>query len=170
MKSKEKAGKENEKYEKATFAMGCFWGVQAIFDSVNAVISTIVGYTGGHTKDPSYESICFNAAEHAEAIEITFNPKIVNYDNLLKIFWMNRDPTTKDRQGPDIGSQYRSAIFYHGEKQKNSALKSKELFQKKLEKKKIVAEISQAKEFYPAEDYHQKYYKKHNIARHIKYE
>lgn len=134
MKPKEE--KKYEEYEKATFAMGCFWGVQAIFDSIKGFISTIVGYTGGHAKDPSYESVCSNATGHAEAIEITFNPKILSYDNLLKIFWMNHDPTTKDRQGPDIGSQYRSAIFYHNDKQKLSALKSKKSFQKKITWKK----------------------------------
>ncbi|MBI2632759.1 peptide-methionine (S)-S-oxide reductase MsrA [Candidatus Pacearchaeota archaeon] len=160
----------NVKYEKATFAMGCFWGGQAIFDSIEGVLETTVGYTGGHTINPTYKSVCNDSTGHAEAIEILFDPKKVRYEKLLELFWMNHDPTTIDRQGHDIGSQYRSAIFYHNENQKKSAISLKEKFQKKLGNKPIVTEIYHAKDFYPAEEYHQKYYKTHNISCHIKYE
>lgn len=167
----QKTNKEKKvTYEKATFAMGCFWGVQAIFDSIEGVIDTTVGYTGGHTNNPTYKTVCSDSTGHTEAVEIIFDPGKVSYEKLLEIFWMNHDPTTMNRQGPDIGSQYRSAIFYHNENQKNSAFFSKDKFQEKLGNKEIVTEISQAKVFYPAKEYHQKYFKTHNISCHVKYE
>jgi len=153
------------KTEKAIFAAGCFWGVQAIFDQIPGVLKTIVGYTGGlkQYKNPSYALVCSGVTGYAEAIEIEFDPKKVSYKELLEIFWMNHDPTTLNRQGADVGSQYRSAIFYKNEKQKTDAMKSREDYQKTL-KNKIVTEIKKAREFYSAENYHQKYYKTHKIS------
>lgn len=150
-----------DKYEKATFAGGCFWCMQPPFDKLNGVISTSVGYTGGPKDDPTYEEVCSGTTGHAEAIEIVYDPQKVSYEKLLDVFWKNIDPTTLNAQFADRGSQYRTAIFYHNERQKNVAEASKE----KLEKsgkfaKPIVTEISHAKTFYNAEEYHQKYYKK----------
>lgn len=147
--------------EKATFAVGCFWCIQPIFKSLKGVISTVVGYTGGTVENPTYEEVCSHSTGHAEAIEITFNPEEITYSALLKIFWEIHDPTTKDRQGVDIGSQYRSAIFYHNDKQKNLAEDYKEALNKSDKyKDKIVTEIEAASVFYPAEDYHQNYNEK----------
>ena len=152
------------KYEKATFAAGCFWGVEEIFRSKKGVISTRVGYTGGKTQNPSYEQVCSDKTGHAEAVEITYDPKKVSYEELLDIFWNIHDPSTLNRQGLDIGSQYRSAIFYHDEKQKESALKSKKDLEKNGKyKKKITTEIVPADEFYEAEQYHQKYLMKKGL-------
>src|SRR3989338_7785786 len=145
------------KLEKAIFAAGCFWGVQAAFDKIKEVIKTTVGYTGGNLKNPSYEDVCSNKTGHAEAILLEFNPKIVSYEKLLEIFWKIHDPTTINRQGPDVGSQYRSAIFYYNDEQRITALNSRDKEAKKY-KNKIVTQIVKIKEFYPAEDYHQKYY------------
>ncbi len=156
--------KSDSKTETAIFAMGCFWGVQTLFDLVNGIISTRVGYTGGSSKNPTYKEVCSDLTGHIESIEIIFNPKIISYHELLEIFWKNHDPTTPNRQGPDIGSQYRSAIFYHSEKQKAAAIKSKEEKQKSLLSKKIITEISKADKFYPAEEYHQKYLEKKGLA------
>ncbi len=156
------------KKETAIFSAGCFWGVQAIFDQVPGVINTIVGYTGGTNKiKPNYTLVCTGLTGHAEAIKIEFDPKKVTYKKLLKVFWMNHNSTTENRQGPDVGSQYRSGIFYTSEKQKEIAIKSKEEYQKEL-KNKIITEIVKATEFYPAEEYHQKYYKTHNLVCNIK--
>src|SRR3989344_3205356 len=146
--------------EVAIFAAGCFWGVQAVFDQVKGVISTTVGYTGGHVKNPSYKDVCNDDTGHAEAVRIEFDEKKISYEKLVEIFFMNHDPTTMNRQGPDVGGQYRSAIFYVNDKQKKMAEKAMREYQKKL-KKKIVTEITKASEFYLAEDYHQKYYKSH---------
>ena len=154
------------KQEKAIFAAGCFWGVQAAFDKINGVIKTTVGYTGGNFKNPSYQDVCSHKTGHAEAILIEFNPEIVSYGKLLEIFWKIHDPTTLNRQGLDIGNQYRSAVFYFNEKQKELAIKSKEKENKKY-KNKIVTEITKASKFYPAEDYHQKYYLTHKVVCHI---
>ncbi len=148
------------KLEKATFAAGCFWGVQAKFDKIKGVVKTSVGYTDGNLKNPSYENVCSGSTEHAESILIEFNPKIISYEKLIKIFWDIHNPTTKDKQGFDIGNQYKSAIFYHNEKQKEIALKSIKNIQKKY-KNKIVTEVKKASKFYPAESYHQKYYLTH---------
>jgi len=148
--------------EKATFAAGCFWGVEEAFRKIKGVITTRVGYTGGHMKSPTYQDVCRDRTGHAEAIEIEFDPKIVSYEDLLSVFWRIHNPTTPDRQGFDVGSQYRSVIFFHDEAQKEAAEKSMEAFQqdKKLLGKKIVTEILPAKEFYAAEDYHQQYVEK----------
>jgi peptide-methionine (S)-S-oxide reductase len=148
--------------EKATFAAGCFWGVEDAFMELNGVMSTRTGYTGGKTKNPSYEDVCSHKTGHAEAVDVTYNPQKIKYEELLKVFWSIHDPTQLNRQGPDSGSQYRSAIFYHTEAQKKAAEKSKKEQQKKLGKK-IVTEIVQASEFYPAEDYHQQYLRKNHL-------
>ncbi len=145
--------------EKATFAAGCFWGVEELFRSLSGVKSTTVGYTGGKTKHPTYELVCTGLTGHAEALQIEFDPKKVSYRKLLKIFWVNHDPTTKNRQGWDIGSQYRSAIFAHNKGQEKLARGSMEELEKsdRFRGKKIVTEIAPASDFWKAEDYHQKY-------------
>ncbi|MBN1212580.1 MAG: peptide-methionine (S)-S-oxide reductase MsrA [candidate division Zixibacteria bacterium] len=146
---------------KATFAAGCFWGVEATFQKVEGVLSTRVGYTGGTLAVPTYEDVCSGRTGHAEAIEITYDSSMVSYEELLDIFWKMHDPTTPNRQGPDIGSQYRSAVFYHDEQQKLAAEQSKEKLDKSGEyKRPVVTEITEAGPFYPAEDYHQKYLEK----------
>ena len=149
--------------EKATFAAGCFWGVEAIFEKTEGVEKTKVGYTGGKTKNPTYEQVCTDKTGHAEAVQIIYNPKIITYEQLLETFWMIHDPTQKNRQGPDIGTQYRSAIFYHNQEQKQIAEKSKKQKEKDLDIK-IQTEITYAKKFYPAEEYHQKYLKKQGLT------
>ena len=154
------------KLEKATFAAGCFWGVQAAFDKIEGVVNTVVGYTGGHFNNPSYEDVCSDNTGHAEAIEVEFDPKIVSYEELLEIFWKIHDPTQVNRQGPDVGEQYRSAIFYYNDKQKLIAKKSLEKESKRYNKK-IATEITKASKFYPAEGYHQKYYLRHPVVCHI---
>ncbi|MHB1947538.1 MAG: peptide-methionine (S)-S-oxide reductase MsrA [Gammaproteobacteria bacterium] len=143
---------------KATFAAGCFWGVEELFRKQPGVISTRVGYIGGHTKNPTYQDVCSDETGHAEAVEIEYDPEKISYHDLLTLFWNNHNPTTLNRQGPDVGSQYRSAIFFHSDEQEKLAKESKE----KLEKEKkfsqpVTTQILAAGEFYPAEDYHQKY-------------
>lgn len=151
--------------EKATFAAGCFWGVEEAFAHLKGVKETIVGYTGGHTKNPTYEDVCSHTTSHAEAVEISFDPKKISYKELLRIFWGIHNPTTLNRQGPDIGDNYRSAIFYHSDEQKQEAEESKDELEKSGKySDSIVTEITAASPFYKAEDYHQKYYHKHGIA------
>lgn len=150
--------------ERATFAAGCFWGVETRFRQVKGVSNVTVGYTGGTTKFPTYEQVCSDRTGHAESVLVEFDPAVVTYDQLLDVFWDMHDPTTKDRQGPDRGSQYRSAVFYHTPEQKERAEASK----KRLEEAgkfsgPIVTEISQAQTFYPAEEYHQRYHEKHGL-------
>lgn len=154
------------KLEKAIFAAGCFWDVQAAFDKIKGVMKTTVGYSGGNFKNPRYEDVCSNETGHAESILIEFDPKIISYKKLLDIFWKIHDPTQLNRQGPDIGTQYRSSVFYLNEKQKEIALSSIKN-QEKLIKKSIATEIKKAGKFYPAEDYHQKYYLTHPVVCHI---
>jgi len=154
-----------EKSEKATFAAGCFWGVEKAFSRIKGVISTRVGYTGGESKNPSYKDVCSGSTGHAEAVEITYDPSKISYEALLTIFWNIHDPTTPNRQGPDIGTQYRSAVFYHNEKQKEIASKYKEILDKSgAFAKDIVTEITRAGEFLKAEEYHQKYYEKNKAG------
>ncbi len=149
-------------YEKATFAAGCFWGVEAAFADVDGVISTRVGYTGGTVSNPTYEEVCAGRTGHAEAVEVTFDPAVVGYDHLLIRFWSIHDPTTKDRQGPDIGSQYRSSVFTHSEEQQKKATASRERMDRSRRfGKPIVTEILPASHFWPAEEYHQQYFRKH---------
>ena len=149
-------------HEKATFAAGCFWGVEAAFRQVPGVVGTRVGYTGGHAPDPTYEQVCSHRTGHVEAVEVTFDPARVSYEQLLEVFWAKHDPTTKNRQGFDIGDQYRSAIFVHSAEQEASARASREAVQNRLRRpwKKVVTEIARASTFYPAEDYHQCYLEK----------
>ncbi len=154
-------GGEAASVKKATFAAGCFWGVEKILGELPGVVSTRVGYAGGRTKNPSYEEVCSGRTGHAEAVEITYDPSKISYEELLLTFWQYHDPTTKDRQGPDIGSQYRSVIFYHDDGQKVAAEKSVELLGKaRIFKNSIVTEIITATDFYKAEETHQKYLKK----------
>ena len=149
------------KMEKAIFAAGCFWGVEAAFRKINGVVDTRVGYTGGHTENPSYKEVCSHTTGHAEAVEVTYDPSIVSYKDLLNGFWKIHNPTTLNRQGPDVGSQYRSAIFYLNEEQKQQALDSKEeQEQSERFKRPIVTEITEATEFWEAEGYHQQYFEK----------
>jgi peptide-methionine (S)-S-oxide reductase len=146
--------------ETATFAAGCFWGVEDTFMKKKGVKTTSVGYTGGNFSNPTYEDVCTDKTGHAEAIRLRFDPKEVSYEELLDLFWSIHDPTTKNRQGPDIGSQYRSTIFYHTAEQEKIAKKSKQDLDDSKFQNKIVTEIVPATTFYPAENYHQKYYQK----------
>ena len=146
--------------ETATFAAGCFWGVEDTFMKKKGVKATSVGYTGGNFSNPTYKDVCTDKTGHAEAIQLRFDPREVSYEELLDLFWSIHDPTTKNRQGPDIGSQYRSTIFYHTAEQENIAKKSKQDLDDSKFQNKIVTEIVPATTFYPAENYHQKYYQK----------
>jgi peptide-methionine (S)-S-oxide reductase len=149
--------------QKATFAAGCFWGVEATFRSIPGVLVTAVGYTGGTTSNPSYQEVCTDRTGHAEAVEITYDPTRVTYEQLLDIFWSNHNPTTLNRQGPDVGTQYRSAIFYHSPEQKAAAEASKQKAQVKFPRP-IVTQIIPAAPFYRAEDYHQQYLEKRGLS------
>lgn len=152
------------KPEKATFAGGCFWCMEHPFDALPGVVSVTSGYTGGQKKDPTYQEVSAGGTGHAEAVQIVYDPSRITYGKLLDVFWVNIDPTTKDRQFCDRGNQYRSAIFYHTEEQRRAALQSKEALEKsKPFREPIVTEIVAAGEFYPAEEYHQHYYKKNPI-------
>jgi peptide-methionine (S)-S-oxide reductase len=148
--------------ERATFAAGCFWGVEAAFREVKGVLSTQVGYTGGKTKNPTYEEVCSGKTGHAEAVEVTFNPDTVSYQELLDLFWSIHDPTQLNRQGPDYGTNYRSAIFYHSDEQRALAEESREKIAEsgRYGRRPIVSGIEPATTFYPAEDYHQQFYEK----------
>lgn len=151
--------------EKATFGAGCFWGVESAFAELKGVKKTSVGFMGGKLKNPSYKDVCTDKTGHAEIVQVEYNPSKVSYQELLDIFWKVHDPTQFHKQGPDVGSQYRSIIFYHNEKQKKIAMKSKEKLQKsKKYKNKIVTDIKPALIFYKAEEYHQQYYKKHKFV------
>ena len=161
----------------ATFAAGCFWGVEEAFRQVKGVKSTTVGYTGGRFENPTYKDVCTHTTGHAEALLIQFDPNEVSYEQLLDVFWSIHDPTTKNRQGPDIGSQYRSMIAYHTQEQELLAKKSKADLERsgQLREGTIVTEIVPASTFYQAEDYHQKYYQKrgggscyHNSVQEVK--
>jgi peptide-methionine (S)-S-oxide reductase len=151
--------------EKATFAAGCFWGVEAAFRQVPGVIDTAVGYTGGTLPNPSYEDVCTDRTGHAEAVQVEFDPKKVSYDQLLDVFWENHDPTTKNRQGPDVGTQYRSGIYAHDAAQRAAAEASRERLEKSGKfRRPIVTEISPLTTFWRAEDYHQRYLEKRGLA------
>jgi peptide-methionine (S)-S-oxide reductase len=149
--------------ETATFAGGCFWCMEKPFDEIPGVIATTSGYTGGHKKNPTYEEVSAGTTGHAESIEVTYDPKIVSYEKLLDVFWKNVDPTAKDRQFCDSGSQYRSAIFTHGPDQAKAAQTSKAELEKSGRFPVIHTEITAASEFFLAEEYHQDYYKKNPI-------
>jgi len=155
---------------KATFAAGCFWGVEATFRQLPGVISTRVGYTGGATENPTYKDVCTDRTGHAEAVEIDYDPAKLPYEKLLEVFWENHDPTQLNRQGPDHGTQYRSAIFFHSPEQEAAARASKEQLEKSGHyRKPIVTQIVPATAFYEGEDYHQQYLEKRGLAScHIK--
>ncbi len=147
--------------EKAMFGAGCFWGVEAMFRQIKGVSATAVGYSGGTTKNPTYENVCSHTTGHAEVVQIEYDPSKVSYDQLLTVFWKGHNPTTLNRQGPDIGDQYRSAIFYYTPEQKAEAITSKEKLDKSgVHAKPIVTQIEPAPEFYRAEEYHQQYLEK----------
>ena len=148
------------KNQLAVFAQGCFWGVEERFRKVRGVVATAVGYTGGHTQNPTYEDVCSHGTGHAEAVLVEFDPTQVSYPELLEFFWRTHDPTSGDRQGPDRGSQYRSAIFTFGAEQMTAALASREEEQKRLADR-ITTEIAPAGPFWIAEDYHQQWDEKH---------
>ena len=151
--------------EQATFAAGCFWGVEDIFRLTPGVLDTCVGYTGGNTLNPTYEQVCTGTTRHAEAVLITFDPALISYEQLLDIFWRLHDPTTLNRQGPDIGTQYRSAIFYHNDDQKRFAELSKhQLEQSGVLNKPVATTLMPAETFYSAEDYHQQYFQKRGMS------
>ena len=151
--------------EKATFAAGCFWHVEEVFSKTNGVKSTAVGYTGGHTDNPTYEDVCTDKTGHAEAIQVEFDPAEISYSDLVKVFFENHNPTTPNRQGPDIGIQYRSAIFCHNSEQEQAAKDVKEKLNPSAQKtfgSDIVTEIKSVSKFYRAEEYHQKYFQKNS--------
>jgi peptide-methionine (S)-S-oxide reductase len=151
--------------ENATFGAGCFWGVEASFRQVKGVKATAVGYMGGKLKDPTYEDVCTDRTGHAEVVQVEFDPSEVPYEELLRVFWDNHDPTTPNRQGPDIGTQYRSVIFYHTPEQEAAAKASKEALSKSGRyKRPIVTQIVPAPEFWRAEEYHQQYLEKRGLA------
>jgi len=157
--------KTESELETATLANGCFWCSEAIFKRLKGVKSVLPGYSGGVVENPSYDQVCKGKTGHAESIEIQFDPKIISFEKILDIFWHTHDPTTINRQGNDVGTQYRSAIFYHDEKQKEIAEKSRrELERLGVYKNPIVTEITPFKKFYVAEDYHKNYYDNHQDA------
>ena len=145
--------------QKALFGAGCFWGVEEHFRTLKGIQNTLVGYSGGNTKNPTYESICYQDTDHAEVLQVNFDDSLISYETLVDEFWKCHDPTTLDRQGLDVGRQYRSVIYYLNDYQKNIAESSKEKHQEVF-KNKIVTEISQADIFYKAEEYHQQYIQK----------
>jgi len=151
--------------EKAIFAAGCFWGVEAAFRQIPGVLRTAVGYIGGKTQNPTYEDVCSDETGHAEAVEVEYDPKRVTYDQLLDVFWNEHDPTQLNRQGPDVGMQYRSAIFFNTPEQQAAAIASKQALEKSGRfRRPIVTEIVPAPPFYRAEDYHQQYLEKRGLA------
>jgi peptide-methionine (S)-S-oxide reductase len=154
-----------EKKMKATFGAGCFWGVEAAYRQIPGVLSTAVGYLGGTLENPTYYDVCTGRTGHAEVVQVEYDPSHLTYDDLLTVFWENHDPTTLNRQGPDVGTQYRSAIFYHDDEQKEAAIKSKEERDRSGRyRRPIVTEITPATEFYMAEDYHQQYLEKRGLS------
>ena len=151
--------KSMKEMQKATFGAGCFWCVEAVFERLDGVVDVLPGYSGGHKKNPTYREICTGMTGHAEVAQITFDPTIVTFNDLLKMFWRSHDPTTRNRQGNDIGTQYRSAIFYHNNEQKTIAEESKnKADNSNLFLNPIVTEITKLDKFWPAEDYHNNYY------------
>jgi peptide-methionine (S)-S-oxide reductase len=151
--------------EKATFGAGCFWGVEAAYRQIQGVVSTAVGYEGGDFNNPSYRDVCTDRTGHAEVVEVTYDPARVSYDDLLKVFWENHNPTQLNRQGPDVGTQYRSAIFFHTPEQQAAAIASRQQLEREGRyKKPIVTEITPASTFYMAEEYHQQYLEKRGLS------
>ena len=157
--------KNKQIFEQATFGAGCFWCVEAIFECLDGVLDVRAGYTGGHTENPTYEDVCSGETGHVEVIQLDFNPKIISFKQILDIFWKAHDPTTVNRQGADIGSQYRSAVFFHSHNQREIAEKSmKAADHSKLYENPIVTEITSLATFYPAEEYHLDYYRLNSNA------
>jgi peptide-methionine (S)-S-oxide reductase len=155
----------NMQTQKATFGAGCFWGVEETFRKLDGVTNTTVGYSGGTMENPTYEDVCTDQTGHAEVIEVDFDPAKISYRQLLDVFWSNHDPTTRNRQGPDVGKQYRSVIFYHSPEQKAEAEESKNALGKTGRfKRPIVTEIEPAGKFYRAEEYHQRYLEKRGMS------
>ncbi len=151
--------------KKATFGAGCFWGVEATFRKLAGVRSAMVGYSGGSFENPTYEDVCSGKTGHAEVVQVEYDPPEVSYEDLLEVFWNCHDPTTVNRQGPDIGTQYRSAIFFHDADQESAAITSKQKLQSSGRyPSPIVTEITPAEAFYPAEDYHQRYLEKRGLS------
>jgi peptide-methionine (S)-S-oxide reductase len=157
------SGTTQANLEKATFGAGCFWGVEAVFRRLAGVKSTQVGYLGGALKNPTYEQVCTDRTGHAEVVEVTFDPAVIRYHDLLEVFWENHNPTTLNRQGPDVGRQYRSAIFFHSPEQEAEAKRSRDATQARFPKP-IVTEITPASEFWRAEEYHQQYLEKRGLS------
>jgi peptide-methionine (S)-S-oxide reductase len=154
---------EAETVEKATFGAGCFWQVEAVFRNTHGVCATAVGYEGGSLESPSYEDVCTDRTGHAEVIELDFDPERVSYDQLLDVFWELHDPTQRNRQGPDVGTQYRSAILFHSPEQEQAAIASKQRVQARLSKP-VVTDVTPATTFYRAEEHHQRYLEKRGLA------
>ncbi len=151
--------------QKATFGAGCFWGVEAAYRQISGVVSTAVGFAGGTLENPSYRDVCTDRTGHAEVVEVTYDPARVSYEELLNVFWENHNPTQLNRQGPDVGTQYRSVIFYHSPEQQAAAAASKEQLERSGRyKKPIVTEITPAPTFYKAEEYHQQYLEKRGLS------
>jgi peptide-methionine (S)-S-oxide reductase len=150
--------------EKATFAAGCFWGVEETFRSLKGVEETAVGYEGGEMDNPTYRDVCTDRTGHAEVVQVTYDPKVIPYEKLLEAFWGCHNPTQLNRQGPDVGTQYRSSIFFHSPEQEKAAKQSKEKLQKNSYKSLIVTEIVPAKIFWKAEEYHQQYLAKRGLS------
>jgi len=151
--------------ENATFGAGCFWGVEAAFRETKGVKNTVVGYAGGHTENPTYQDVCTDRTGHAEVVQVEYDPAAVSYNDLLNVFWSIHDPTTLNRQGPDVGTQYRSVIFFHSFEQQRTALASKQERERSgLFKRPLVTQIEPASTFYPAEDYHQQYLEKRGLT------
>ena len=151
--------------EKATFGAGCFWGVEATFRQAKGVTSTAVGYMGGKLNNPTYKDVCTDTTGHAEVVQVEYDPAVVSYNDLLQVFWENHNPTTPNQQGPDIGTQYRSVIFFHTPEQEIAARASKEQLEKaKVFPRPIVTQIVPAKEFWRAEEYHQQYLEKRGLS------
>lgn len=152
--------------EQATFGAGCFWGIEEAFRAVPGVVSSKVGYAGGHTDEPTYEDVCSNRTGHAEVVQVDYDPGQVTYEKLLDVFWQSHDPTQKNRQGPDIGSQYRSVIFYHTPEQEQAARESMaRLAASGRFDKPLATDLQPAPTFYKAEDYHQEYFKKRGLLK-----
>jgi peptide-methionine (S)-S-oxide reductase len=150
--------------KKATFAAGCFWGVEATFMKVKGVVQTEVGFMGGHTESPSYRDVCTDRTGHAEVVHLTYDDSIVSYDHLLDVFWGSHDPTQKNRQGPDVGTQYRTAIFYHDDEQRSTAERSRAAMDSSGKFKRPIATlVERAGPFWRAEEYHQKYLQKKGL-------
>ena len=149
---------------KAMFGAGCFWGVEYNFAKIDGVNEAISGYSGGKVDNPTYELVCTNTTDHAEVVLVDYDPNMVSYEKLLDVFWEKHNPTTLNRQGPDMGTQYRSAIFYFDDEQKGKAAKSLQDKQTSIGSRKIVTEITKASDFWRAEEYHQKYFDKHGVG------